>query len=189
MYLSLGPWGPPTAVHCRLQGIMWCSRGHGWCPAMVSHGRCLDQWPLTGVSRIKTSSSWPLYPAVTKFPPPRCHPAPGWLMSAWWYDVSVGGVSVGPRNVPHITAMCTATSSRRQSVPIWIRSRPGISFCNVFAMQDARNTTILAIYDSGLRYHYPGQVNKIELGNRGCRKCAQPKQSWPDLTPVKVGGE
>ena len=107
--------------------------------------------------------------------------APGWLMSPWSYDVKV---------LVLVSALCTNTSSRRQSVPIWIRSRPGISFCNVFATRNApQNTTILAIYDRGMRYHYPGQVNKIELGNRGCRKYVQPKQSWPDLTPLKVGGE
>ena len=147
---------------------------------MVSHGHYLDQWPLTGASGIKTLSWYHhhghLAPRLPSFP--RCPRVT---------DVTM---IIRCEVLVLVSALCTGISSRRQSVPIWIRSRPGISFCNVFATRSAlQNTTILAIYDLGMRYHYPGQVNKIELGNRGCRKYAQPKQSWPDLTPLKVGGE
>ena len=155
----------------------------------ASHGLTFTwslPWPVTNDRStrdqdiIMISSSWPLgAAAVTRFPP---LPLGDWCH----HDHTMWRVKV----LVLVSALCTAISSRRQSVPIWIRSRPGISFCNVFATRNApQNTTILAIYDRGMRYHYPGQVNKIELGNRGCRKYAQPKQSWPDLTPLKVGGE
>ena len=138
---------------------------------------------MTSIKDQDIIITWPLWPLLWS----RSFPRPGDTHRPRVTDIIMCQCrGVGVSTISHTSPHCAPLrSSRRKSAPIWIRSRPEEFLSAIFLHRIERGAEHYNLRNLWLGYKISlSQVNKIELGTRGGRKCVQPKQSWPDLTPA-----